>query len=603
MDKKISALNAVSSLTGTELLPVVQSGITKKATINQVQVLVYSGLTSGYLPYSNGSILIDSGVYTSSGNVMIGGTTAVGKFTTETTGGAAYGVSHTHGTVQITTYSDGSAGWFGTKSNHPFYIFTNDGQAQLGFYQDGSVRVMQETANRAVYFDNVCRLKSSSVTDIELGYLSGANSNIQNQINNLMIGVGGWKTAARVLVDSNVTISSPGASLDGIALSVGDRVVLNGQTSGSENGVYDWNGAAVPMTRSADCTTGDNSNTGVLGMVITIEEGTYADQMWMLTNNAPITVGTTSLSFSKTSATTYTGSTGVTLVSNDFRIDNTWFSGDVTVSNAGVTTIGAGKVTNTMIAAMTSAQLAAIVSDPTGSGALVFGTSPTLTTPTIITATETMGDADKTFSAGKTEVQLTSTLTAPRALTLPAASAFATGTKLRFTDVAGGISYTNYVTLTRAGADTINGATTKTLNVVYGVYEFVTDGTSKWTVNVLTSYLENTYATTHTGFSTDPTATMYYFLNGNMCTVLYQPTVNGTSNAATFTLTLPFNAHASMANLAIPVRVFDNGNAATGRVVFASGSNILTIHPSITGTSWTASGTKAVSLAITFRIA
>jgi hypothetical protein len=56
-------------------------------------------------------------------------------------------------------------------------------------------------------------------------------------------------------------------------------------------------------------------------------------------------------------------------------------TGDVTISAAGVTAIGAGKVTNSMIAAMTSAQLAAIVSNETGSGLLVFGTSPVLTTP------------------------------------------------------------------------------------------------------------------------------------------------------------------------------------------------------------------------------
>jgi hypothetical protein len=34
-------------------------------------------------------------------------------------------------------------------------------------------------------------------------------------------------------------------------------------------------------------------------------------------------------------------------------------------------------------AATTSAELAGVISDETGSGALVFGTSPTLTTPTI----------------------------------------------------------------------------------------------------------------------------------------------------------------------------------------------------------------------------
>jgi hypothetical protein len=675
MDKKISALNAVSSLTGTELLPVVQSGITKRATVNQVKALVLNSasLNSGYLPYWNGTNLVDSPLYKTSTAVLLGTTTHDGSakmqvsggylklqngldsLRFEDSGGAFSGdikIGASGGRVSLTKVGIGDM--------FHFYVPGNTNSLPAGNYIDGSaclrvggavadwtgfanntrllvkqvgntasdygIRVI-DTANADVFkIDGTGKGiltnhwtynadYSGSYTSrslVDKGYVDGADTSLQNQINNLNANVGGWKQPARVYCSTNITIASPGASLDGIAMNAGDRVVLNGQSTGSENGVYVWNGAAVAMTRATDCTTGDNSLTGVLGMVIIVEEGTQADKMFALSNNAPITVGTTALSFVATSASVYTGSTGVTLVGNDFRIDNTWFSGDATIDGSGVIAIGAGKVTNAMLAgsiaysklaAMTSAELATVVNDETGSGALVFGTSPTLTTPTIIASTDTMGDANKTYGSGVTEIQLTSALTATRTLTLPAANAFARGTKLRFTDAIGGISYTNTVTLTRAGTDTINGATTKTLNVVYGVYEFITDGTSKWTVNILTSYLENTYATTHTGFSTDPTATMYYFLNGNMCTILYQPTINGTSNAATFTLTLPFNAHASMANLAVPVRVFDNGVAATGRVVFASGSNVLTIHPSITGTTWTASGTKAVSLAITFRIA
>lgn len=58
-------------------------------------------------------------------------------------------------------------------------------------------------------------------------------------------------------------------------------------------------------------------------------------------------------------------------------------TGDVTIDGSGVTAIGANKVTNSMIAAMTSAQLAAIISNETGSGSLVFATSPTLVTPAL----------------------------------------------------------------------------------------------------------------------------------------------------------------------------------------------------------------------------
>jgi hypothetical protein len=41
-DKKISALTAASALVGTEVFPVVQSGVTKKATLNQVATLIGS---------------------------------------------------------------------------------------------------------------------------------------------------------------------------------------------------------------------------------------------------------------------------------------------------------------------------------------------------------------------------------------------------------------------------------------------------------------------------------------------------------------------------------------------------------------------------------
>jgi len=65
-------------------------------------------------------------------------------------------------------------------------------------------------------------------------------------------------------------------------------------------------------------------------------------------------------------------------------------SGDVTINSSGVTAIGSGvivdadvnasaNITLSKLAASTSSQLASIISDETGSGALVFGTSPTIT--------------------------------------------------------------------------------------------------------------------------------------------------------------------------------------------------------------------------------
>lgn len=72
-------------------------------------------------------------------------------------------------------------------------------------------------------------------------------------------------------------------------------------------------------------------------------------------------------------------------------------SGSITISNAGVTSVngGTGAITNVALttghlgqfAATTSAQLAGVISDETGSGSLVFATSPTLSgTPLSTTA-------------------------------------------------------------------------------------------------------------------------------------------------------------------------------------------------------------------------
>ena len=105
-----------------------------------------------------------------------------------------------------------------------------------------------------------------------------------------------WKASVRVASQVNVTVATPGASIDGIALAVNDRVLLKAQTTGSENGIYTWQGAAVPMVRAVDF----DSNTEVTaGAVIIVEEGTNADQLWLLTTNNPIIVGTTSLTFSR----------------------------------------------------------------------------------------------------------------------------------------------------------------------------------------------------------------------------------------------------------------------------------------------------------------
>lgn len=80
------------------------------------------------------------------------------------------------------------------------------------------------------------------------------------------------KDNARVAGQVNVNTASPGASIDGIALSAGDRVLLFNQSSALENGIWQWNGAAVAMARTSDA----DSFAELESAKITVDEGTSA---------------------------------------------------------------------------------------------------------------------------------------------------------------------------------------------------------------------------------------------------------------------------------------------------------------------------------------
>lgn len=81
-----------------------------------------------------------------------------------------------------------------------------------------------------------------------------------------------WKDSVRVASTANLTITGPGATIDGVTMSANDRVLLKDQTTASQNGLYIWNGAAVSMTRAADA----NTFADLEQAVVTVEEGTSA---------------------------------------------------------------------------------------------------------------------------------------------------------------------------------------------------------------------------------------------------------------------------------------------------------------------------------------
>ena len=128
-----------------------------------------------------------------------------------------------------------------------------------------------------------------------------------------------WKDSSRVATQANVNLASPGATVDGIAMVAGDRVLVRAQTAGAENGIYIWNGAAVAMTRSLDANTANELEQAIT----TVEEGTSVGAAYRQTVvNA--TLGTTTLTWSTFGAAAgpaSTSSAGIVQLATQVEVD------------------------------------------------------------------------------------------------------------------------------------------------------------------------------------------------------------------------------------------------------------------------------------------
>lgn len=106
------------------------------------------------------------------------------------------------------------------------------------------------------------------------------------------------KDPVRVSTQGNSNLASPGATIDGVAPTSGDRelgsVLVRSQTAPAENGLYIWNGAASAMTRTADASTAAELN----GALVPVKEGTNAGQNWRQTATV-VTLDTDAVTFAQ----------------------------------------------------------------------------------------------------------------------------------------------------------------------------------------------------------------------------------------------------------------------------------------------------------------
>lgn len=217
---------------------------------------------------------------------------------------------------------------------------------------------------------------------------------------------------------SNVALPTAPATLDGVSLSLNDRVLLKNQSTTSENGIYVViNG---DLARAADYNTAAEIDPGDF---VFVSGGTVNDNTGWVQTQTVTTLGTDPISFTQFSgAGTYLAGNGLTLTGNTFSI-NTGTTVDIstaqTLTNKTLA-LGSNTISGTIAefnTALTDADFATLA------GSEIF-TNKTLTSP-IITGL-TLNDSSIVFEGSSEDAyEITLTVTNPtadRTITIPNAT-------------------------------------------------------------------------------------------------------------------------------------------------------------------------------------
>ena len=186
-----------------------------------------------------------------------------------------------------------------------------------------------------------------------------------------------YKQAVRVITTSNITLSGGAPNtVDGVSLAAGDRILVNGQGTASQNGIYEvqtlGTGVNGTWTRTVDATT---NGTLLAGAIVMVTEGTvYADTQWKLVTNNPIVIGTTALNWEQNSA---------------FAFGNIFANGTAVLANTVGDTLTLSNGNNIVITgnAATKSVTIAVTESPSFSGTL--GVTGNITGGNLVTTGET----------------------------------------------------------------------------------------------------------------------------------------------------------------------------------------------------------------------
>lgn len=393
--------------------------------------------------------------------------------------------------------------------------------------------------------------------------------------------------------------------IDGVTVSVNDRVLVYQQTTQTQNGIYvvtDTGSGSTNwvLTRSSDADTYViNSANGLSeGSTVFVQEGsTGAGESYTCNTSGVITFGTTNITFAQiSSAQIYSAGTGLTLSGTQFSITNTGTAGTYGSASAVpvFTTNAQGQVTsvtNTSIA-ITGAAVSGNIAGQAGSVANA------LTAGTYLTSGGTYdGSAARTFAVDATSANTVSKVVARdssgnfSAGTITATLSGAATSATTATNLAGGAA--NQIAY-QTSSGTTNFAVAPTVSSTYLYWNgsaFAWGAVTSGTVTSITAgtYLTGGTITTSGTIAVDATS-------ANTASKVVARDASGNFSAGTITASLSGNATTSttagsITSQANSATITATSNNTANQIVLRDGSGNFsagTITASLNGNASTA---------------
>jgi hypothetical protein len=349
--------------------------------------------------------------------------------------------------------------------------------------------------------------------------------------------------------------------IDGVTVSVADRVLVYQQTTQTQNGIYvvtDVGSGSTNwiLTRSSDADTYViNSAAGLSeGSTTFVQQGaTGAGETYTCNTTGVITFGTTNITFAQiSSAQIYSAGTGLTLSGTQFSITNTGTAGTYGSASSVpvITTNAQGQVTGVTptAIAISGAAVSGNISGQAGSVANA------LTAGTFLTSGGTYnGSAARTFAVDATDAN-----TASKVVARDASGNFSAGT----------------ITATLSGSAT--SATTAT-NLAGGAANRIAYQTSAGISNFITAPTASNQVLNWNGsaFTWSAGTISGVALGSNLATLTFGTFLTGTSYNGSTAVTLATNA--TNANTASTIVARDaSGNFSAGTITAALSGNATT---------------------------